>query len=354
MKIAFYINHIGIGGAERVLTNLCNRFAETDEVYLITSQPDPFHHYETSEKVNRICLCKKRYNNFILRNLFLCIRLKAKLKYIKPDCVVSFLGEPNMRLLFINDKYYRKIISIRNDPSKEYPKKITQFIFRRLLANSDGIVCQTKDVVTWLPSNVRDKAKIIMNQVDSSFYNIKREKGKYYVALGRLTAQKNYNLMIKSFAKFAKVHNEAELRIYGEGELKEDLSNLIMELKAENNIKIIKPVNNVPEVLSKSKGFILTSDYEGMPNALLEAMAIGLPVISTDCPCGGPRMMIQNNYNGILLPLRDEDKLVNALINIEENEGFANYLSKNAKNTALNNHPDIVFKEWKLYLNKEI
>lgn len=113
------------------------------------------------------------------------------------------------------------------------------------------------------------------------------ERENVIVAAGRLAPQKNFSLLIKAFARFNKHHPEYTLRIYGEGELREELTNLTNSLQIAEKVELPGRSVSLLQEMNSAAMFVLTSDYEGMPNVLLEAMCMGMPVISTDCPSGG-------------------------------------------------------------------
>ena len=158
--------------------------------------------------------------------------------------------------------------------------------------------------------------------------------------------------MINSFHEFIKIYPDAKLFIYGEGALKNELQNIICCNGEEHSIFLQGSSNCIPDVLSHAKAFILTSNYEGMPNGLLEAMSVGLPCISTDCPCGGPRTIIKNGINGILIPVGDKEALVRALCMIEEDSEISSRMGVAAKNTAKMFEPSKVFDEWRLFVEQ--
>ena len=109
--------------------------------------------------------------------------------------------------------------------------------------------------------------------------------------------QKNHKMLIKAFSLFGAKHGDYELVIYGRGETedaKKDLLQYIEEMDVNNSVTIKEPIDNVHEEIKDSTMFVLSSDYEGVSNALLECLAMGLPCISTDCPCGGSRMLIKD------------------------------------------------------------
>ena len=352
MKLLFYISSLYGGGAERVVANLANQFCQCGyEVCVVTNVLNSSDYY-LDKNVKRLVLTSEneRFSNVISKNIKLIKRLDLVIKEFNPLVSISFMGEPNFRLLACRSNT-RKIISIRSDPKSEY-RGIRGFITKHLFFRCDGVVCQTSDVLNWLKPSIRKKGKVILNQVNPIFYKTERLSSDYYVATGRLNDAKNYELMIDSFHEFLKIHPFSKLLIYGEGKLKQKLLDKIHSNGDEKSILLKGRAVDIPQVLSRAKAFLLTSDYEGMPNGLLEAMAVGLPCISTDCPCGGPRMIIENKINGILIPVGDKPALVQSLCLIEENLAFADKIALEAKRKSLDFEPAKVFEEWKSFIDK--
>ena len=355
MKIFFYINNIGYGGAERVMVNLSSVFAENNhDVSLITSF-NVEKEYEINSKIKRYSLeNEEQSSNFLKRNFSRIKKLKALCKKEQPDVLVSFMGENNFRAILATRGLKTKtIVSVRNDPNKEYSTKLFKFLAKTLYKKADGVVFQTDDAKNWFPKKVQKKSRVIMNQVAEKFFSVKKEKEDYYVATGRLNQQKNYPMMIRAFARFVKDYPDEKLYIYGNGDLREELNELIKNLNVERNILLKGPSNDIPDVLKNAKGFLLSSNYEGIPNGLLEAMAVGVPCISTDCPCGGPKMIINHNENGLLIPVGDEDKLYEALCCLE-NEDLRKKISTNAKKSAESFKPDVIYENWEKYLKEVV
>lgn len=360
MKLLFYINTLSHGGAERVMSNLAIKFWENkNEVVFVTSFPVE-NGYELPSEIKNYFLEKKCLNvGVVQRNITRTLKLRKIIKNEKPDVVISFLPEPNFRaIIAAKSLKIPVIISVRNDPAAEYTSKFYTKIYklcrRFLFSFSDGVVFQTKDAQKYFSKRIQKKSCILMNQVDMKFFNTQRNKPLYYCSVGRLEKQKAQNILIKGFSDFCKVHKNETLRIYGEGTLKEELKQLIKDNNCENNIFLMGNTNDVPKVMSSAKAFILTSDFEGIPNSLLEAMAIGLPVISTDCPCGGPKMVIENDKNGLLTSVGNSEEIKNALIKIESDKEFADMLGRNAKKAADKFRPEIVFKQWESYIQSII
>ena len=171
MKVMFYINAIHDGGAERVMINLADRFARFGhEVILVTSFVDKWE-YEIPSGVKRLNLCDNIPKGFLKRNLLLYRLLRKVVKCEAPDVLVSFMAEPNFRaLLATRGLKTKNLISIRNDPNKEYPTKKFRFFARWLYKKADGIVFQTADAKAWFSKKIQNKSKIIYNQVNEKFY----------------------------------------------------------------------------------------------------------------------------------------------------------------------------------------
>lgn len=352
MRILCYINTLGRGGAERVLANLATCFAkDNNEVIFVTSYPVD-KEYQLDHRINRINLSNIRIEgNAINRNVKYISTLRRIIKQLKPDICLSFMAEPNFRLLLATKGIkQKKIISIRNDPKREYPG-VTAYLAKILFVQADGIVFQTQEAKAWFSKRIQNKSAIIYNQVDNKFYN--KRIGDYaqrkdIVTVGRLTDQKNHKLLIKAFAIIKDEINE-DLYIYGDGPLKEQLLSYIRELKIENRVHLMGIRHDIEEQLPKYKLFILSSDYEGMPNSLMEAMASGIACISTDCPCGGPRELFGEEGEQFLFEVNNAEKLTEK---IKEIVCHNNKLIENAclmeirANSFTGNK---VYTEWKNY-----
>lgn len=350
-KIMFYIDSLTYGGAERVMANLSNQFVEADYNVVFVTSWNVEKEYVLSPKIQRYSLEKSRMKyTKIYKNIKRIFQLRSIVKKEKPDVLISFLGTPNFRaILSCLGLKTKNIVSVRNDPNQEYGSFFSNLAQKMLFPHADGIVFQTKDAKNWFPSKIQEKSKIIFNQVDLKFFNTEKKDEKYYVAIGRLESQKNQKLLIEAFTEFAKKYPDEKLYIYGDGDLKEELHAQIESNHAENHIFLMGTTNNVPEVLSYAKAYVMTSDYEGMPNTVLESMSVGVPVICTDCPCGGPRMVIQSGENGLLFPVNDKNALLTCLDKIQSDKDFREKIGKNAKCSANAFKPDVVFEEWKRF-----
>ena len=323
MKLLFYISTIRGGGAARVMVNIANEMAKKGHnILFVTNFPDE-HEYVLNDGIDRRSLeATERKDGRLKKNLSRIRALRRILKESKPDVALSFMGENNFRLLIAAAGLRAKaIVSIRCDPAREYASTLSRTLAKLLYRKADAVVFQTEDAKAFFPKAIQKRSQIIFNQVDDRFFALEKEPGDYIAACGRLTKQKNYPMLLRAFAEVAKEYPNEKLHIYGDGELLDSLSTLATELGIADAVHFMGFSNDVPSVLQKAKLLVMSSDYEGLPNAVLESLAAGVPVVSTDCPCGGPRMVIRDGENGYLVPVGDEKamaKKIKALLSDKE------------------------------------
>ncbi|MGM9876376.1 MAG: glycosyltransferase family 4 protein [Bacilli bacterium] len=349
MKILFYIGNLRKGGAERVVVTLSNNLVKSNDVTIITTT-DEEPEYELDKNINLFNLKDFKGNkNSLSKNMIYLKKLKKYIKEINPDIVLGFLPEPSYRLLLL--KPFIKvpvIISDRNDPKIEYASFKNKIIMKWLYHRADGFVFQTSEAQNYFSKKIQSKSTVIANPVDDKFFNVNYcgENSKEFINVGRLNEQKNQIFLIESFKEIIKKYPDYKLLIYGDGDMKEELSSYIIKNKLNDNVKLCGNVDNIENFLKDKKGFILSSKYEGMPNALMEAMAVGLPCISTDCPCGGPRELIKNNKSGLLIENENKEQLISSIIYIIENREKCISMSKTAKKGMNNYNCDNITAKW--------
>ena len=365
MKICFFIGSmIEKGGSERVLSNLTKYFSTYTDVELLTILNSRIA-YKIDDKVNVTHLDKKEILEYKSTNKFISIlkyiirygRYRKYLKKTKPDVVVSFMPEASfLSLLTPKSKKTRRIISVRNDPSKEFKNSIYKFLSKELYKRADGFVFQTIDAKNYFSKEIQSKSIVIPNPINEEFIEdisiINKKNNSSIVSVGRLDSQKNHFLLIDSFKEVLSKFPDATLVIYGEGSLRNKLEEYVKRNGIEDKIKLPGRVENIKEMIKEANCFVLSSNYEGMPNALMEAMALGLPVVSTDCPCGGPRFLIKNNVNGILVDTNNVKQMSEAIIKILSNKEFSKYISNNAKKIVEDLNPKKINKKWYDYVLK--
>ena len=352
-KIMLYINVIYGGGAERVMVNLAKYFSENGyDTTLVTSFRSTGE-YPLAPTVRRLTLEETEIKQSrIKRNLSRIKKLRALCKSEKPDILISFMQEPNFRAMIATRGLpVKTLVSVRNDPNKEYAGKLGWFVGKVLLPMADGCVFQTSDAQKWFPERLQKKSRIIYNAVKEDFYQVERTpvRGEI-VTCGRLTEQKNHKLLINAFAEVQKIYPYATLKIYGEGALREELQDQINTLDLNEKVFLMGATNNVAKALQTADLFVLSSDYEGMPNALMEAMAAGVPCVSTDCPCGGPRELFAEELSDKLVQCGNADQLAEKIC--KALEAAENGMKE--KNRAEVFKPDRVNQTWKNYIDRLI
>lgn len=355
-KILCYIDNMQRGGAQRVMCNLVEHFNGSGHEVILCNDfvLDPQKpQYSLSPEVKRVYLEKKWSGNVVTQNIKRIIALRRTIKDVKPEITLSFLGRPNIRMLIaaIGLKT-RTIVSVRNDPYKEYgqskfKKKITQSLFEL----ADGCVFQTEDAKNYFSKSVQQRSCVIMNPVDERFFRILSSKPRrHVVTLGRLMKQKNQLMLIRAYASICHLFLADDLYIYGIGDMKEQLSDQANMLGIGDRVHFPGNTDNVTEVLSQAKLFVLSSDYEGMPNALMEAMAAGVASISTDCPCGGPKMLNGGQDAIKLIPVGATDKLAEAMGLLLSNEDLRREYEQKAKERSQIFSPERIYSNWDQYL----
>jgi len=326
MKIAIIISHPEMGGAQRVSLNLVEWLQNSAS-------------YEASiialSHLEKGAYDMTRYDYHYLKSKIKVLELRKLLKSLSPDVVLT-MGVP-LCLYTIPATiglHLKHIVSERNDPSHFAGKKSTALVSRLLMKHADGYVFQTNDAQAFYGGGIAKKSTVIPNplfnisKMPAAIYEEVREKS--IVTVGRLNLQKNHILLIDAFAAIAEEYPDYKLIIWGDGGERGKLENYVKECKLEKKVILPGTSNKIFDHIYKSSLFILSSDFEGMPNALMEAMALGLPVISTNCPCGGPSFLIKDGNNGILVPVGDKGKLLKAMKFMLDNPDRAKEMGQKA------------------------
>ena len=344
-KITLFIPSLHGGGAEKVFVNLANGFIKKNKkVDLILAKQEGPYLKDLSEKVNIINLNKKRV-------LFTLLPLIQYLNREKPDILISALSHANIITLianyFINNKIKVIVtehnpISIKNNQLFFLKKLLTKFFIKKLYKKSNKVVAVSRGVANDLVKTLKiseNNLHVIYNPIytsglvkkpSSEFFHkwLDNKKDIIIIAIGRLTKQKNFLLLIKSFEIIVKKIN-VKLIILGEGEERQNLEKSIQNLNLQNSIDLPGFVDNPYSFLNKSNIFVLSSDFEGFGNVLVEAMACGTPVVSTNCP-SGPSEILENGKYGKLVPVNNPNALAEAIIETLNNPIESSILQKRA------------------------
>lgn len=351
-NILLVISAWGIGGEQRAASILINEFISRGySVDVVT-----FKIFEKSLKLNpkaKIKIIKDSNLSSILKNISRIKYIRSIIKKGNYNLVIGFAIIPSIIVSLANIGLKSKVIVTERSDPKVYNSiyKITRRISYRF---ADGAVFQTNDAknyFNWL-SNV--KKKVIKNPIDLSLIpsRNKDKLNKRIVTMGRLVDVKNHKLLIDSFYNIHNEYYSYELAIYGDGPLKNTIESYINKLGLSDRVKIYNATKNVLAEIKDDELFILSSNYEGFPNSLVEAMAIGLPVISTNCRIGGPRDII-NGSNGILVPVGEVAKMSEAIKTCLDSKQLRSKLSLNARKIKAELNSEVIANEW-LYFFEEL
>lgn len=351
-RIACVINKISTtGGAERVMTVLCNEFANRNKDVTLIVQESMEKAYPLDDRVKMVNT-PVRLRIPALRFIIRLFKLRTQLKKCKPDVIISFMTEMNIATLLMSiGLKVPVIVSERIDPRVK--KGIKAFVRKLVYPLAKGYVFQTENAMNYFSESIREKSTVIANPLPNNL-PVKTEYEPTYeiISVGRLESQKNHEMLIKSFYDFKKTHKQYKLKIYGTGSYYEKLNCLINEFALNDSVSLMGSIPEIADRLKNSDIFVLSSDFEGMPNSLAEAMAIGLPCISTDCPCGGPAYLIQNMENGILIPVNDKNELTKALCLLAGNRELAYKLGNKAKEIREKLSVNIIVDKWLEFCEK--
>ncbi len=356
--IAMFISSLNKGGSERVLVNLAEYFYSRGYAVTIVTQYKSENEYGISDGIRRVFseITQEEMGNGRISNFF---RRLAKLRRIwkeeKPDLILSFIGKNNMMAIMTSRRLHIPVVvSVRGEPAEEYNspllKRAASFLFRF----ADGIVFPVEKSMDFFPGAVRKKAVCLKNPLNPAFirpvYDGEREK--QIVAVGRVDANKNHEMIIRAFAGLAEKYPDYRLVIYGEGDLRPSLLRMAEEMGLKDRVLLPGSISDVASAIYKASFFVLSSYSEGMPNTLIEAMALGIPSISTDCPCGGPAELIEDGVNGYLIEPGDWEKLQDILQKLVDDPRLAQKVGENAAKIQETLNPDRMNKMWEDYFCK--
>lgn len=361
MNITLVISSLGGGGAERVMWHMANYWVERGRrVTLITLYSNGGDFYVVDSRVKRVDLgLGQASSNFFAalgNNLRRLYALRRAISDSNPDGIISFMPSTNVLVaLAARHLGVPVIVSERIDPTQERAGAMWEFLRKLVYPRASCLVVQTHAVAKWAEQAIPGvNTAVIPNPVVASpIIPVERAPTgeKVIMALGRLTPQKGFDLLISSFAQCCDRFPGWTLRIWGEGAQRVELEALIEKLDMTGRIHLPGTTKEPLKELASSDLFVLSSRYEGFPNALLEAMMCGLPVISFDCP-SGPGDIIDHGVNGLLVSNGDIAQLTSAMEVVMTNECLAKNLAAEAKKITGRFSIDNVMGQWEALLQK--
>lgn len=329
-RIVFVNSSLTGGGSERVMSLVANYCAENEcdvEMLLLREKERTFpvvpeiRVVQFKSKLGKIRLLLSRLK-----------RIRQEVKQFNADTVVAFMDDISLfTVLALVGTRKKIVISVRNDPNR--PDKrvyyyITKYITMPLVQK---IVFQTEQAMRCFGKIGQMKGVVIPNPINAE---IEGEwdgiESKEIVAIGRIVPQKRYDIIIDAFQEFHEDHPEYFLSIYGDGPELERYKSLVNSKDASGYVSFKGFHNDVLSVLKEARAYISCSDFEGISNTMIEALAVGVPTICTDCPIGGAAMMINDCTNGLLIPVNNVKAAAEALRKVVDDEGFSLTISHNA------------------------
>ena len=355
MKICFVIGSLNFSGAEKVLNIIAKELLKNNnEVSVILLEQD----YSIRGNEDEIITYGAKANgNKVNRLLRRWSYIRKDVNTMKPDIIISFGSVCNVNML--SSLFFKKIPKIvceRNDPNYDPRSKGDKFVRWLLYRFADGYVFQTETIKKYFSKKIQCQATIIPNPIiDSGIrWDIKNTK-KSIATVARLDDfQKDHITMFKVFEKFLEKHKDYTLDIYGDGPDRQRYEQYIEKHNLSNKIwlhgKVADPLNKIVE----SEVFLLTLRYEGMPNALMEALSIGIPCVSTDCGGSGARALFEIVKTGKIAPVGNVDEIEARLEEVIENDKLKKEMHQKeiTINDLLNRR--VVAKLWQDYMNRVV
>ena len=348
-KVAIIVHGLSGGGAERVASLLANYMVAHQIQILVVCA---YNRMEDDNKA-RYPLDSRVQTQYIpihtaispLRFMERSLRIRRAVLDFAPSQVISLISYEAVLTAFSGVPF---IFSLRNDPYTYMSRGIRSKLLMVMLSKARKIVFQSQGARNYFQQDIRQKSVVIPNPINSKALPLWTDCGhdKTFVTACRLNAQKNLPMLLDAFAAVHRKHPDYTLEIYGKGDLQPALEEQIRQLHAESYILLKGFSTDIHSRMAHASGFVLSSDYEGLSNSMLEALCIGVPCVCTDCPPGSPREYITSGENGFLTKVGDaadmEQKICTVIENPDLAAGFA------ARNLSIRNRLDteVICAEW--------
>lgn len=340
MKLTLVISSLTSGGAERVMSIMANYWAEKGWEITLLALPDksvpPFYNLDPRIKYIPLGVSGDSPNWLmaISNNVKRINVLRSVIVESKPDVVISFLDKTNiLTLLATQNLKIPVLVDEQNNPAMYSIGRSWELLRRWTYPRADRVVAVTQRALNYFSPQIQSQGCVIPSPALSvnASKNVSEKLlvKPAIIAVGRLVPQKSFDLLLQAFAQLKDRYPEWTLTILGEGVLRPELEALREQLGLTDRVYFPGNVKNPHDFLKQADIFVMSSRFEGFPNALCEAMACGLPAISTDCP-SGPREIIRDGIDGILVPNEDVSALAAAMEKLMSNEQYRKSLAARA------------------------
>ncbi len=330
---------------------LANRFYELGhEVKIVVVDNGDENVYYTHKEIEFVHIDKP--SNPVTDLLHRARVMRKYFKAYQPDVILPFTTQKNVSTLLATlFTKHTVIISERNNPYKDPQSRLLRILRKLLYCTADGFVFQTAGAQAFFSKKIQKRSCILANPLSEDLpapWAGEREKN--IVMVNRLDPQKNLKMAVDAFEKVLEKYPEYRLEIYGKGPLQEELEAYVTSKQLREKIIFKGFCSRVTEKTVSAGMYLITSDFEGMSNSLMEALAIGLPCVSTDHPTGGAKALIRNRENGILIPVGDTEACVAAIEDVLGDREFAATLSANAARLREELTVERIADEWLSYI----
>lgn len=340
MRLTLVIPSLERGGAERVMSILASSWAEKGhEVTLLTLKREvtPAYELHPSVKLRNLGLPGEPAANSLTAAFRQVTRLRALRRAIResqPSLVISFMERTNVLILAATrGLHVPVIVSERVDPRHYDIGRFWNGLRSLTYRWAAALVCQSRASLIWFEQRMKVKGRVIPNPVpapkEGTDPPVKSAEGHTMIAMGRLVDQKGFDLLLDAFGQLAARYPDWSLVILGDGPLRGVLVARVHALHLEHQVQFAGEVPDPFSFLRAADLFVLSSRFEGFPNALCEAMACGIAVVSFNCP-SGPAEIIRNGIDGILVPPGDVPAMVAALDRLMKDQGERERLASRA------------------------
>lgn len=343
-RVTFICSHLGKGGAERVMCLLINNCVKMGWDVQVIMLYENLIDYPVLPGAKIECLAWKKSEG--LGELL--YKFKTLRRRVTGDYVVSFLYVPIVFTVFSTlGMKKRVIVSERGDPAADPEGWAHQLLRTTAYYFADAIVFQTKQAKDFFSPAISKKGVIIPNPISDNIPDrYVGQRKKTVVAAGRLDKQKNFPLLIRAFAKLHREKKDYRLKIFGQGPDEEALKNLVDSLGLGEAVDFPGFVRDVDQQMRDAALYVSSSDYEGISNSMLEALAMGVPTVCTDCRVGGAREMIEDGVSGLLVPTGNEERLYQAMKRILDNPSYASELTDHAVEIREKLSEETIIPQW--------
>lgn len=346
-SICFFVKSLYGGGAQRVISLLANNFINLGfDVLILTVQNEIDYPLNPHVKIH--CL----HTDFTT-----VAETRALLLRYKCEKLVVFSSSSTLyrhSLDLTESTEIQIVAAIRNDPYS-FPltasdRQVRDAILSEVAKKGGKFVFQTKYAMKYFCQQIQKNSTIINNPLAELPAPFCGARTKEIVSVGRFEQQKNFPMLLKAFSKLVKTYPQYTLSIYGKGSMESELKKLVKDLGVQNSVRFPGFIKDVHTRIRAATMFVLPSNYEGISNAMLESLALGIPTIVTDCPAYGGRIFIKHNHNGLLVPVEDTERLVVEMQKIIENPHFAMKLGKEGINIRKLLDRTAIIEKWAQFL----